>query len=72
MKNYFGTTRAALDDLSVEVNIGERMESLVESSLKIAVKRKLGVDKERKGLVNFVKRVTRAGYLFTPRGRRSG
>lgn len=55
MKNYFGTTRAALDDLSVEVNIGERMESLVESSLKIAVKRKLGVDKERKGLVNFVK-----------------
>jgi len=57
MKDYFGTTRVALDDLTVEVNIGEHVERLVESSLKFTVKRKLGVDKEGKSLVSFVKEI---------------
>ncbi len=55
MKNYLGTTRVALDDLTVEVDIREHVERLVESSLRVAVKERLGVDKEGKSLVSVVK-----------------
>ncbi|NLZ30768.1 MAG: AAA family ATPase [Methanomicrobiales archaeon] len=55
MKDYFGTTRVALDDLAVEVNIEEYVERLVESSLNAAFRGRLGAGKERKSLVSFVK-----------------